>query len=686
MLGLVFPEAPVPRRIGEFAIVRRLRAEGPFELFLAREEGPMGFAREVTLRSVRRESDDVQHAVELAREARICSRLSHPSIARVLGFFEETDRLVLVLEHLDGTTLATVLADLEARGESMPDAAAAYVASTVASALAAAHALVDDKGAKTPVLHRAVSPGVVHIGRDGTVKLGGFSLAKVLDRTPDSAIGFARGASGALAPEQMRGEPATERTDLWSLGLLCYRLFAGPKASENLLQVVAGRPASLASVRESIPRELSAAIDAALQEDPKKRSITCAELGKWIARVGSVEEGKKTLRELMESVPIEDDGEPTAAGERPSRRKQRAMQRQAPSAKLKVLRPARAPGTDPIADAELIEEPPPASIADPAKPEPPKIAPQVVLKKQEPQRVEIPRIEALPPVPVGGANPPMRRLGTMMGLGGIAPAASEPKAEPAKTEPVKIEVIEPTPAVVAAPVIQTSPRVQTPAPTPPPPAAFAPDPGLVDRPKPALQALISSSHRAHVTPVAATPMPFEDTTVVPRARRIDGKPIVIGVIAVAILIGIIGIISALRPKKVESEEPSVAKVEPKPTAAPKPEKTASKPKPAPSGSLSAAPAPAVTATGKLEPPPGKTLAPESGWLYVHGPTGNTRVMVAGKMRGEPGQVIMTPCGKLYVALAIVDAKEHWRGWAAKGAQLVIPCDGTVGEVTLKPLH
>jgi hypothetical protein len=52
------------------------------------------------------------------------------------------------------------------------------------------------------------------------------------------------------------------------------------------------------------------------------------------------------------------------------------------------------------------------------------------------------------------------------------------------------------------------------------------------------------------------------------------------------------------------------------------------------------------------------------------------------MKGEPEQVVQAPCGKFTVALARVDEKEHWRGWAAKGANTVIPCDGSVGEVTL----
>ena len=158
-----------------------------------------------------------------------------------------------------------------------------------------------------------------------------------------------------------------------------------------------------------------------------------------------------------------------------------------------------------------------------------------------------------------------------------------------------------------------------------------------------------------------------------------------GDIGFAVLIGLIGAIAALRgsSKKTEEEtasaEPaksseSVEKKKPKPAPTPSAEPTAS-----------AAPTPVAAKTDKPTPPAGKKLLPEHGWLIVHGPTPDTRVMVAGKMRGEPEQVLMTPCGKLYVALARVDKKEHWRGWAAKGGPATIPCDGSVGEVTLTPM-
>jgi len=680
----VFPEAPVPRRIGDYQIVRRLRAEGPFETFLAQEHGPLGFVREVTLRSVRRDPDDPKHASELAREARICSKLNHPAIARVVGFFEDGDRLVLVLEHIDGVTLASLLSRIEESTDRLPDAASAYIASTVASALAYAHAVVDDNGTPTPVLHRALSPDVIHVMRDGTVKLGGFSLAKVLDKTPDSAVGL--GSAGYTSPERMKGGVATERADVWALGALTFRLFSGAAAARGVMQVMAGRPPSLSSVREGVPRELVAAVDAALQEDPRKRTISCSELARWLARLAPAEDGKRALRELMEEVPEENAGEPTAV-DRGSRRKLRAMQRQAASAKMAVLRAARERGEDVIEDItddnELSVEP--IEAVEVQKPEAPAVVrvptPPPVPVAPPPPKLEIPEPAPqsdYPQIEVKGerrSDPNVRaaRAATMLGLGPI------PKPPPVINE-------------VPAP----------PPPPPPPPPAIPNVPVPTPMAKPALAT--SSSRRIEpiaipTAPVAPPPPPagavpvtaFDETAELPRVKRRNMMPFVFAIVAVAILVGVVGVVFAMRPRA-HTPEPVATKASAVPAPSTSPE-TAHKPSAAPTATASAkAPAaPSVSASAsasvaaKIAPPPGKKLFKDFGWLYVHAPgPENMRVFVAGRSRGTPNQVLMTPCGKLYVNLAKVDANGNWKGWVAKGQTTMIPCNGTVGEVRFEP--
>lgn len=698
----MFPEAPVPRRIGDYQVVRRIRSEGPFEVFLAREQGPLGFQREVTLRCAKREPDDEQHAEELAREANIARRLNHPSIAKVIGFFEEGDRLVLVLEHIEGTTLANLLAHVEDEEERLPDSVSAYVASNVATALAAAHALLDEKGSPTPILHRALSPSVVHIARDGTVKLGGFSLAKILDRTPDSAVALVGGVGGFVAPERIRGEPSTERSDVWALGVLAFRLFAGAKGSRHVIQAMAGRPPSLSSVREGVARELTAAIDAALNDDPAKRTISCAELARWIARVAPLEEGKKALKTLMETMPEENDGEPVPL-DRGSRRKVRAMERNAPSSKLAVLHGPVSEGeieidsVQEISTVEPLPVEPPKPAPPPAAPAPGAPAPAAPPRVATPPRVMTPaKIE--PPKPVTPSKPgaseapeievkgamklPQARSATMIGLGSsFAKAKIEVIPEPAISAPPATTTT-PGPAALLAPAPAPAP---VPAPVPAPAPLLSPAPALIPVPSPvSLKPALAPSHSRPVpivVPEAAPPPPpvtaFDETLELPRARR-NMKPLVFAIVATLALLAVIAIVLVAFKKKpapiVEKPEPA-EKVEaplPSVSAPPKPSVSAQ-----PSASL------AVPA-GKPVPPAGKKLPPDFGWLLVHGPTPGTRAFVGGKARGEPETVFMAPCGKTFVNLAKVTTAGKWRGWVGKGATTTVPCDGSVAEVTITP--
>jgi hypothetical protein len=172
---------------------------------------------------------------------------------------------------------------------------------------------------------------------------------------------------------------------------------------------------------------------------------------------------------------------------------------------------------------------------------------------------------------------------------------------------------------------------------------------------------------------------FDETALLPRNKR-NMTPVVLAVVLIAMLIGGVGVVFAMKSKP---RPPLVTREVPEPSAS-----AVAKPAPTPSASASASakPTPSVTAStsaaASIVPPAGKKLPKDFGWLYVHAADAlNTRVFVAGRARGTPAQVLMVPCGKLYVNLAKVDVKGNWRGWVSKGQTTTIPCNGTVGEVT-----
>jgi serine/threonine-protein kinase len=242
------PRAFDTDRIGPYRILYASDGAG-MTSFVAREEGPVGFQRDVVLKIVPEgDPERVADARELAQEATLGSRLNHPNIVRNHDFFAQDGRLVLVQEHVDGVTLAELLSALRERTERLSDAAALTIGVAVLEALAHAHALVDGSGARSPVAHRRIVPAAIALGRDGAVKLGGFSatpLATDLVSSVGAAPGFAPAA-----------DDSGERSDVHAAGRLLWQLLTGREPGADL--------EPLAVLRADLPRELCAAVSAAL--------------------------------------------------------------------------------------------------------------------------------------------------------------------------------------------------------------------------------------------------------------------------------------------------------------------------------------------------------------------------------------------------------------------------------------
>jgi serine/threonine protein kinase len=153
-----FPEST---RLGRYRIVKRLGGGDTSEVLLAISQGPHGFERIVALkRLLPRYEWDASMGRMLATEAIAYARLTHPAIVRLYDFFDFDGHPILVLEYVDGPSLAELQAMLRARREVLSDPAVLYIASRVFAGLAAAHAARDLRsGEFAPIVHRDVSPG-----------------------------------------------------------------------------------------------------------------------------------------------------------------------------------------------------------------------------------------------------------------------------------------------------------------------------------------------------------------------------------------------------------------------------------------------------------------------------------------------------------------------------------------------
>jgi len=300
-------------KIGPYTVVRRLGMGGTSEVLLAVSHGPFEFERYVVIKRLLPHFRlEPAMARMLACEAMAYARLSHPAIVRLYDFLTDNGELALVLEHVDGITLARLRSTLRARGHRLGDDAAYYVGKRVFSALAAAHAAKDPAtGEAAPVVHRDVSPGNVLLPSDGFVKLADFGIAKVSGTMSDTQDGLIKGTDGYMAPEQVMGGTITPATDVYAACLVLRELLVGKPAfargrtSElDFLRMMAEPEITpLEAHRPDVPKVVAAALRRGLMADPAQRTLTAAEMVAVLAEVVDGERGRASLVRVLASVP-----------------------------------------------------------------------------------------------------------------------------------------------------------------------------------------------------------------------------------------------------------------------------------------------------------------------------------------------------------------------------------------------
>src|SRR5262245_9647219 len=168
------------------------------------------------------------------REAKALAALNHPHIAQIHGIEESPGTRGLVMELVEGPTLADRLASGR-----LPSDEALPIARQIADALGAAHA--------GGIVHRDLKPANIKVRSDGTVKVLDFGLAKALDPVAGSAdsansptltfaatqAGLILGTAAYMAPEQVRGRPVDKRADIWAFGAVLYEMLTGRRAFQG---------------------------------------------------------------------------------------------------------------------------------------------------------------------------------------------------------------------------------------------------------------------------------------------------------------------------------------------------------------------------------------------------------------------------------------------------------------------
>jgi serine/threonine-protein kinase len=292
---------------GKYELLQPLGEGGMASVWRGVIHGAQGFTKLVAIKRVLPElAKDPSFTAMFVEEARVVSALSHPNIVQVFDFDHDAEgRYFIVMEWIDGCDLEHWVRGWCKGEERTPWHLVTAICVEVLRALTAAHERLDDNGQPAPVIHRDVNPANILLGRRGSVKLADFGLARAKDRVQMTKPGVVKGKLSYLAPEILKGQPASPRSDLFGVGIVLWealtgkRLFAARTPGETILKLSQCQIPSLRDERPDLPRSLAEVAHTALAADPEQR-------------FDSADEMLHTLTAILRAQPEATDAKPLA--------------------------------------------------------------------------------------------------------------------------------------------------------------------------------------------------------------------------------------------------------------------------------------------------------------------------------------------------------------------------------------
>lgn len=405
--------------------------------------------RQVAVKTVDLSVEDPQEREflrnRLLRDARAAAVLKHPNIVSVYDVFEEGGRAYLVMEYVEGDSLAARL-----KSNPFPDASALLkVVREMADALDYTHA----RG----VIHRDIKPANVMIDPSGATKIMDFGIARISDTRTVTPTGMVMGTVEYMAPEQILGEPLDGRADQFALAVVAYQMMTGstlygPHPVATLTYKIVNEAPPLPSMRNAaLPRGVDAVLAKALAKKPAGRFMTCSEFAGALARAFGAAPAAPLVPASV-SIPVQ---APQTTVELPTR----ATVAPTSSSRGPVLAAAVAVLVLGIALAAVIWKPwnrtplpPLAAVAEVAKPPAPSATHTVRPKKsaEKPAAVET-KTEASPEKEVKSEPPPSGPPESVSPVSKSTPPAtsvsqpSKPAPLPEPVPEIEVEALPPEP-------------------------------------------------------------------------------------------------------------------------------------------------------------------------------------------------------------------------------------------------
>ena len=275
-------------RLDRYELVCPIASGGMASVWLARLRGKRGFEKLFAIKVIKTELiSDPNFQEMFLDEARIASRIVHPNVTQILELGEQDDVPYIVMEYVDGDSVAKVHRMALKAGSPLPPGISMRIVAETCAGLHAAHQLKDAQGESLGVVHRDVSPQNVLLTSSGTSKVIDFGLVKARNRgAAETKSGVVKGKIRYMAPEQVHGVAIDHRADVWAAGMCLYELIAGhpPYHGEDELDVMKRLMSAdpLPRFDIALPPPIERILAQAIVKDPAARFPSCAAMRKAI--------------------------------------------------------------------------------------------------------------------------------------------------------------------------------------------------------------------------------------------------------------------------------------------------------------------------------------------------------------------------------------------------------------------
>ncbi|MBW2458128.1 MAG: serine/threonine protein kinase [Deltaproteobacteria bacterium] len=301
-------EQPRPLlQCGRYVVFDEFAHGGFASVHVGRTVGAGGFSRTVAVKRLHRQyAKDPEVSAMFLDEAKVVARIRHPNVMPTLDLIAEDDELFLVMDYVEGVHLKYLLREARRRKRRIPLAVALRVMSETLGGLHAAHEAKSATGDPLMLVHRDVAPDNILVGTDGMVRLLDFGVARAMGQFHSTREGEVKGKLAYITPEQVRSDPLSRRTDIFSASVVMWEAMTGrrlfrAKTITATAHALLSQPIDPPSVVADTPKKLDGIVMQGLERDPERRWQTAAKMAAAVQAVGDLASQQAVARYVRQA-------------------------------------------------------------------------------------------------------------------------------------------------------------------------------------------------------------------------------------------------------------------------------------------------------------------------------------------------------------------------------------------------